>query len=123
MLPRGLQISPLDTFVTYRNTFVLTEPMVQDLFVTACEGGINYWASVSDYDFVKITATIFDIEDEAEYAVTAETIIDGVLQVALRTSEDDNYLRLMQEIQHTTYDAIGADIVLQMGIFGELIYG
>ena len=117
------ELSPLDTFVTYSNTFVLTEPMVQDLFVTACEGGINYWAFVNDYDFVKITATILDIEDETEYAVTAETIIDGVLQVARRIAEDDNYLRLMQEIQHTTYDAIGADIVLQMGIFGELIYG
>jgi hypothetical protein len=97
--------------------------MVQDLFVTACEGGINYWADVSNYDFVKITATVLDIEDRTEYNVNACTIIDGVLTVADSLRYDDTYLALMQEIQHTTYDAIGADIVLQMGIFGELIYG
>ena len=97
--------------------------MVQDLFVTACEGGSNYWADVSNYDLVEITATVLDREDRTKYDVNACTIIDGVLTVAKFLRCDDTYLALMQEIQHATYDAIGADIVLQMGIFGELIYG
>lgn len=106
------------------------------VLVTAVEGGINYWASVSGYhpedaDPSRIGVTVHDELSDDAYRVTLDTIAKGIsvlkdkdkfpfahrgywLQfwLADRTNGDDG-----------DYDAGIADCILQAGLFGEVVYG
>ena len=111
-----------------------------DIFVTALEGGINYWASVDTYiwtddsgheDVLGFHATIRDIEDDnGEFVVNRETIARGVGLFSVWASghpsqhrhDAGNCLRF-GKWDELDIDADLADEIVQFGIFGELIYG
>lgn len=108
------------------------EQFYKDLLTTAVEGGINYWAAVSNYDPDNGTVTVYDMDEEAEsgemveYEVNLDTIARGVrklvnyfaptdkiaLRLAIRTNGEDG-----------DFDSCDADAILQFGIFGQLVYG
>lgn len=72
----------------------VTDRVLFDVFVTACEGGVNYWAQVSDYhiweckdplieDLKGFQATLSDHEDYlTEWTVTGQTILRGLHRMA-----------------------------------------
>lgn len=115
-----------------------------DTLVTAIEGGINYWASVSDYHWhypnihedgvANAYATILDREDEdAEpVRVDLDTIARGWgLYKRLYKGESISgreYGKQALLANRTNgddgdFDADVADNVLQLGLLGEIVYG
>jgi hypothetical protein len=105
-----------------------------DVIVTATEGGTGYWAYASDYhwedeDPSKNTVTLTAMDDPAtERVVTIETIAHGLAK--LRKGEGQVNSRIRAEILEADrandagdIDADGADVIVQIALFGELVYG
>jgi hypothetical protein len=116
------------------------DQLLFDVFATAIEGGINYWATVSDYhvwldgmvgvnDVFGFYAVITDEEgDGTTYRIDRKTMAKGY---ELATTTVCNvYWQCERPPFHSAvtedgwdHDALDADAVLQLGIFGKVIYG
>jgi hypothetical protein len=107
----------------------------ESIHVTACEGGINYWAELQTYDF-RGTSTVTDMEDEnASYDITAEVIAKGVQRIVSGEVKISPSIRLsiIREVMEAASggesdggcgcDANEADCIVQAGLFGEIVYG
>jgi len=112
---------------------------------TAVETGISYWAEtihVEDHTGTTpagdnldplgsggdcYAALIREDETGTEYKVTLETIARGATKLAA-TSIDNDLVNDFREANRTNghrgdIDAANADMALQMGVFGDVIYG
>jgi hypothetical protein len=114
---------------------------VCDLFTTAVEGGINYWADVRQYQWSDRTpeqrqikefrAVVVDREDGREYVIDFAAIVRGaeLADTYFRDSGVRSYHgRALRDFVQGNfdlfdYDAETADIVVQFGVLGELVYG
>lgn len=105
-----------------------------DEFVTAIEGGINYWSQVQEYDWDRPDwfAVIQDIEG-VEHRITEDTIKLGFKRLA---DSEDAWKPFRTAARSLLYsggtdtepwedvqDADTADVVVQFALFGELVYG
>ena len=121
------------------------DQMYFDIFTTACEGGIDFWADVLKYHHVKYDkhdntvlvedtlgffATVRDNEDEESDILTINraTIISGLQMIADGETEIqgkfmDEVKRWLAEPDDADIDATAADIIVQIGLFNELVYG
>ena len=100
-----------------------------DLFVAAVEGGINYWAEISDYEFS------FDAGpygSDTDFASASITVFDSgnTWKLDSRSEEWHNAVAEAAKYMHQSladffedHDAGSADIVTQFALFGEVIYG
>ena len=113
----------LDTTITYSRTFTLTDKDVQNIFVTAMEGGIDYWATIMVYDWPKIVGEIVNEDTGKRHEVNAMTVLDGIEYVASRVGMDWYAGPLMERIETEDYDASDADAIIQAGLFDDIIYG
>ena len=136
---------------------IIDKELLNDLFVTAIEGGINYWADVTAYKssiddwFATIeTEDVTETESMMEFdrstlRIDENTILKGIKLFAKETDSDRenknihpdsdhaNLSRLcvqllnpygpVTELDFFDYDCCDADMVVQMGLFGEVIYG
>jgi hypothetical protein len=111
-----------------------------DIFTTALEGGINYWAAVDQYrwsvehdghtpDYREFHARIRDAEgDDVAYAVNRKVIAKGYQLAAtewrskLCWSTEPPPLVITDDTDWD-YDAGDADMIVQLGLFGNVIYG
>lgn len=112
-----------------------------DVFVTALEGGINYWSACRKYkwstdggntpDLKGFVAVVVDYEDvdEPEFLINRDVIQRGCSAIM---NEDDLQLAdsIKKNIQHAfidndcgLIDAGDADVIVQVGLFGEVVYG
>lgn len=104
---------------------------LDDLLITAVEGGINYWAQVSGYKFTDVPGeaevTVHDLESEHQHFVDIDVIAKGLGRLqqdeGLRSLYSDLLVASRTNGEDGDFDASGADVVLQLGIFGEVIYG
>ena len=115
-----------------------------DCLITALEGGIQYWAYVRNYrphwnpDFHSdhprnmepTTADVIDADSEKAYHVTPATIRLAFSRIRgknpIQYLHDKTRARLRacyHSLDGGEIDASDADILLQIGIFGHLIYG
>lgn len=127
----------------------VSDQILFDVFVTALEGGINYWAGVVEYniwlkddagttslphkeDLTGFFAIIIDSEDEDEklIAIDRELIFEGLVACATKDvkhigSHARNVARslLFSTSDDVDFDACDADQILQAGLFGEVVYG
>jgi len=112
----------------------LTEDDVENIIVTAFEGGINYWCGHVEWEHEKypkpngvpvstycamllnkgVALTLFDIEDESEiFELTYEKLLKGVeLNLINRPFDSD-----LENMDVTT-----ADCIIQYAVFGEIVY-
>ena len=118
--------------------FVIDQDFVDGVCCTAFEGGINYWATcakakgeapkgasyasevISRGGEVIITLDEpHDEDDTWDYTLTLDNFIEGY----------NKYVQWAVELNRTFYtdpadiDATEADVIIQMAIFGEIIYG
>lgn len=110
---------------------VLTPQEVADIVVTAFEGGISYWCGsaqqvggapttvrpwYSDPDFYTqpFEIVLTDLETDDEYSLTSEN-----LQKAFREISSD----LLKAIISGDYDAWDADTIIQLAVFGQVVFG
>ena len=124
------------------------EQYAKDVFETAIEGGINYWADlyeVSDDEgrgwYAKLTVSDSYYEDGAGSVLDWWTVMSGtqrlvmqpegsgvnyeagslisqVVAVLKEAAETDDYEKFLN-----MYDVDWTDIIVQYGLFGELGFG
>ena len=125
----------------------ISRDVIEDIFVTAIEGGINYWYFLSDKAIRKIRNAV--PEDVDPYLSTAivKAILDHNIEVDICDLEDDDEgdvigtisLSTMSErlnllsasdnrdalfnFINETADAGDADVVFQYLAMGEVVYG
>ena len=132
--------------------------LLKDLFVTAIEGGINYWANVTAYkhsieewfatietdDISENANGLTDDDEMVTLRIDENTILKGIELFAKELERDDiqdwdegsehaqmaRYSAALISSNGAVnlfdaygYDVIGADCIVQMGLFGEVIYG
>lgn len=111
-----------------------TDQWSWDIFVTAIEGGINYWAQVDDYDpqnNLRYSALIVWSEDGdtfKKYLVGSRTIKRGMRLAATEWRDEISWSAEKPPLVYTDdtdwdFDAGDADVILQLGVFGEVIFG
>ena len=112
----------------------LTAQERQDLFVTAVEGGISYWAMAGS---IKSSAdgmwTVIRLhEDDGEetnpdLAINDRTdmfrIDDWVMQMGLDRLAKSRYQHHITDVVNDNADAGTADVIVQMALFGDILYG
>ena len=132
--------------------------LLKDLFVTAIEGGIDYWSRLTAYkhsiDDWFATIETDDISENANgltngdelvlLRIDEDTIMKGI-ELFAKELERDDVQDWNEESEHAQmarysaalissngavnlfddygYDVIGADCIVQMGLFGEVVYG
>lgn len=110
------------------------DQLLLDLFTTAIEGGINYWAEVESYHYLKdgkddvlgFHAVIDEIEAGCRYTVD-RSVIDMGLRRARRTPgihfSTEPPPVVVTDDTDWDFDAGDADMIVQLGLFGEVVYG
>lgn len=111
-----------------------------DTLITAIEGGINYWADVTSYhidsygDPLSVTAQIKDIDTCVVYNID-QSIINKAIRIVNQSTDDDNLqcndeliklcaiAKRYPEDVAVNIDANYADQLVQIGLFGQVIYG
>lgn len=108
-----------------------------DIIITATEGGTGYWAWAEDYHWSDkepdtTRVTLRDMEDDRLYAVTLRTISRAFGLLAAREDQLPKHVspgyakRLLQAYRERDageIDSSDADNIVQIGLFGELVYG
>lgn len=113
-----------------------TDENIDDLVVTAFEGGIDYWCGevkvkegsmyVEDYDKLEYasdaiskggTLILFDAESEETWELTLEKIIHGIKCYCEKNSYTD------ADDLMDNYDAGTADAIIQYALFDEIVFG
>jgi hypothetical protein len=118
---------------TERNRFL------QDVFITAIEGGINYWADIYTYRWSTEPweATIREL-GEPEILTINRAVINKGLRLISRAVPDEEggtsikYLsaraaadirEALRERDAGNIDAGLADTIVQVGLFGQVMFG
>lgn len=113
--------------------------MFHGLFTTALEGGIGYWSECEDYrwsdgngndDYKDFLAVIVDVEDDNEmgYFIDRRVISRGYKLAATEFRDKINWSTeppplVITDDTDWDYDAGDADCIVQLGLFGKVIYG
>ena len=124
----------------------ITDQSAADLLTTAVEGGTNYWAAVSDIkrdadlnvlsvkfheeDYYKGTLfTPYGQYDEVGRSVDLNAIKNAVERILTEKIEFvgsrfiEELDRLRVDPEDVSWDADTADVVVQVAIFGKVVYG
>ena len=111
-------------------TVEFTRDFLADVLCTGVEGGINYWALIRNISRNEslgiVSCSVKDFEDDdGEFVeISTDTIAKGI---ELYLSNSDNFTkRLYQELlcgNAADYDIEDADLIIQLGLFGNIIYG
>lgn len=116
-------------------TYVYTDDDMENICITALEGGIGYWAcldntgadweakpkgvptSVWFYKLLKQNKAIrfYDAEDDEEsWLFDMSTLYNGIAKAIMEKAWDGDI---------DTIDAEVADMIFQYGLFDEVVYG
>jgi hypothetical protein len=129
--------APRDSFVI---NIVVPRQLLLDLICTAVEGGSNYWAAfgdaerATDLDYLKVRVIEHEAHEEGTPRVnrfiTALEMANGLERLATKAVEHaagrNDFSaagKHLGDALSESGDATTADVVLQMAIFGEVIYG
>lgn len=114
----------------------LTQQDIDDIMVSALEGGINYWCREAevveekrcgDWGHEQIarggSLILHDAESPDKWELTLEKFLNGV-KLWLQNG-DDRYHALQKDGTLDTCNVDGemADLIVQYAIFGEVIFG
>ena len=99
-----------------------------DIYVCALEGAIGYWSTCIEYRWSATQRAIVEDLDEAEREITLDTIARGLTVIAdgsVAVSDDLRRVILAAGRGNDAgdVDANAADVIVQAGISGEVIYG
>jgi hypothetical protein len=119
---------------------------LEDVFVTAIEGGSNYWYWMSKESVLAVRSVVPKSEDACFSTALYKAVVDhgvkvpvydaeepdeelGVLDVSLfqerleALSESESYSWALDEQMNEGGDANTSDVIFQWLLFGEVIYG
>lgn len=130
--------------MTVEVTLKISTEVLEDIFVTALEGGSNYWYFLSEDAVKKIRDAVPKSEDPYLSTSILKAILKGVeVPINDAENEDDvigeislktmlNRLQKLADSKNNSAlinhidgngDADTADIILQYLAFGEIVYG
>jgi len=124
----------------------LDPQFLHDVFVTALEGGIGYWSDCHEYrwslgapsheaDLVGFYATVVDAEgdDDTVHRIDRPAIVRGVERILtgqatccgkpIGSHLVGTVARAVVGGDAGDIDAEIADVIVQIGLFGEIVYG
>jgi hypothetical protein len=121
-------------------TFEITDQMIEDLFVTAIEGGIDYWGYFSPVIYSRLKndyPTIQSFSERVYHAIMVvgcslpirdvetdevwhfnKASVERALEIMANDHEED-----FMNIVDGNFDAITADVFFQLVAIGELTFG
>lgn len=117
--------------IEYSSVFNMSDRMVDDLMVTALEGGINYWCDgvtvatkpESDYtyasDVISRGGTLLIHSEEGSITLSDASLKDGIQSYCAMFGKTPESLFG----DYGDYDAGDADCIVQLAIFGTIIFG
>jgi len=113
-----------DTTINVTYTLAFDEERLSEVFVTACEGGINYWAQVDEYDWTAPGTAVLSYENEQgepdkRYITSGLVVVAAGLQRAAERGLTDT----VDRVHSGDYDAADADAIIQLAVFDDVIYG
>jgi len=113
-----------------------------DIFVTALEGGVGYWAQSSVYKWTKdgtdneedldnFHSIVTDAEDDEafeESTINQDTIVKGINKIIKGEVQINDTMRqniTIASIRNDAgmLDANDADAIVQVGLLGEIMFG
>lgn len=108
-----------------------------DIFVTANEGGIGYWATTIRQSYKPASPYLYILDREAlegdepahkKYMVTAsaiETALAKIVEgkVTMDPQIADSVLTANATNDAGDIDSVAADVIVQVALFGEIVYG
>lgn len=127
----------MKTTITINKNIEVSNEDIDDIMATALEGGINYWCglvSVKQQDFKGAeyasdalskgaTLILFDAETNlSQWELTREKLLIGITKYfELPNSED--ILDENGTLDTCMIDSCVSDSIIQLALFGELIFG
>ena len=115
---------------TFEITITITEEFLEDVAVTALEGGINYWAAEvkipedveekcdgmwASQILAKTDEDIFIIDDEDEqHTINRKKLLSGIQLYSQQGNDVSDAGNI---------DADAADTIFQLAVFNEIVYG
>ena len=133
--------NPMDTTKTTVEIKISAQVSLQtlaDIIITAIEGGINYWSQTVTYrwtegpihtyaDIIEVGDGDEDEEDRKHHKIDLEVIkrgIERVLSAHAASSDIMESIHLaVAEDDAGHIDGDAADVIVQFGLLGEIIYG
>ena len=122
-------------FVNIERTVKVTAEDIDDIMCSALEGGINYWCYkaevvgeyLGEYASEQIsrngTLKLYDSEEDEVYELTLEKFLKGI-QLAIQHNYYADYDWCNgNEIDTCQVDACVADVIVQLALFDDVIYG
>jgi hypothetical protein len=127
----------MDTIIEIKRKITVTDGNIDDIMITAFEGGINYWVGLvtypkdfparearpeneyghkrNTYEMISLGCSIFihPDEDNHSYELTRDKVIKGIKRYFTENPEAD----------WDSLDANSADSIVQYALFNELVYG
>lgn len=113
----------------------LTVQDIDDIMACALEGGIGYWAYTLDIDAEKMVSDmeceqiardgvvmVYDFEDDKTYELTLEKFLTG-FKLWVEKGLDHYNAVSSGEIDCCQIDGSCADSIVQLALFGEVVYG
>ena len=113
----------------------VTQEDIDDIMCTALEGGINYWCDkatvignyLSEFASEQIarggTLKLHDAEDEKNYLLTRDGLLNGI-KMAVEHGYYKSYGWCDGHYLDTcNVDADVADVIVQLALFEDVVYG
>lgn len=121
--------------LTITKTIKVTEEDIDDIMSTALEGGINYWCNkaevfgkrLGEYASEQIARggvlKLYDTEENEMHVLTRSRLLKGIKQAI-----EGNYFACYNwfdgnAIDTCMVDAEVADVIIQLALFGDIVYG
>ena len=111
----------------------LDDTDVVEIFITAMEGGIGYWAVADNYKWMHLYnddtyRTAISLGDDYVLAVLSDTEGDDFKDLKLTPSVIRRGVKWVMNnrpdlININDIDATAADAIVQAGLFDEIVYG
>lgn len=116
-------------------TVIVTQEDIDDIMAGALEGGITYWcckAEVVEDDYYGEYASeqisrggslrLYDNEDDEQYILTLDNFLKG-LRLAIKDGYGNDWFSDDARLDCAMIDGEAADIIVQMALFGEVVFG
>ena len=115
-------------------TLLVTQEDIDDIMVGALEGGINYWCSeaevvgeyLGEYASEQIsnggTLRLHDIETDEIYELTRQKFLNGI-KLWFTSGLAGDAIRSDGTIDTCNVDGCAADAIVQLALFGEVVFG
>lgn len=112
--------------VTVTTEVKIEEETLRDIVITAVEGGINYWCQVEKWQPVShpelILSSRFRVDNEdSTYGPWMTLDIQEFAKAVVKRAAAMGYP--LNENLAGALDSIDADVIMQMTLLGEVVYG